>query len=214
MRAISVKPVMRKMPKQKRAQSLVAAVKQTCRKILLAEIDVPLTTTTLANLSGVSVGSLYQYFPNVEAVVASVYEDLALEQTRSQHDYAVHELSALSLEDGIGRIVAAMVSFHRQMLELNPEFHRQYHEYADLNEGFNLMAEDGHDTNWILTTLIRNSGYPGAEPEIQLMASLVIEVIRTTINVVIRESPEALFDILFEQRLLAMCLGLLGQAKT
>jgi len=46
------------------------------------------------------------------------------------------------------------------------------------------------------------------------MASLVIEVIRTTINVVIRESPEALFDILFEQRLLAMCLGLLGQAKT
>jgi AcrR family transcriptional regulator len=214
MRAISVKPVMRKMPKQERAQSLVAAVKQTCRKILLAEIDVPLTTTALANLSGVSVGSLYQYFPNVEAVVASVYEDLALEQTRSQHDYAVHELSELPVEEGLSYIISAIVSFHQRMLVLNPDFHRKYHEYADLNECFNLMAEDGRDTNWIVTTLIQRSGYPGSKPDIQLLASLVIEVIRTAINVVIRKSPDTVFDASFEPRMLAMCLGLLDQAKT
>jgi AcrR family transcriptional regulator len=209
-----MKPVMRKKPKQERSQQLVNAVKEACRRILFGEVSAPLSTTELANLSGVSVGSLYQYFPNVEAVVASVYQDLAFEHTRRQHYYAVNELSEMPLKEGLGYIVSTSVSFHRQMLELNPGFHRQYHECSDLNECFNLMAEDGRDTNWILTRLIERDISSNVGSDIQLMASLVIGVIRTTINAVIKESPDTLFDTTFESRLLAMCLGLLNPAKT
>jgi AcrR family transcriptional regulator len=206
--------VMRKKPRQERAQSLVSAVKESCRQILFGEMEGPLSTTELANRAGVSVGSLYQYFPNIEAVVASVYEDLALEQTRSQRDYAVYELSEMPLEQGLNYIVSSSVNFHRQMLELNPVFHRKYHEYSDLNECFNRMADDGRSTIWILTRLIEKGDSSIAEQDIHLMASLVIELIGTAINAAIKESPVTLFDPVFESRLLTMCLGLLNPAKT
>ena len=204
-----MKPGMRKAPQQDRSRMLVTSVKEACRRILFGEVDAPFNTTSLANLSGVAVGSLYQYFDGIEAVVASVYDDLAYAQVSSQRDFAVNQLAEMPLRQGLSYIIAASTSFHRQMLELNPDFHRQYHECFNLNECFNRMSEADQGTVWVVATLIKRelSGLDGLD--IPLTASLIIEAIRTTINTVVRQSPAALFDSTFEQRLLNMSLGLL-----
>ena len=46
--------------------------------ILESEGPKGLAVTRISELSGVAMGSIYQYFPNIDAIVATVYEDRIL----------------------------------------------------------------------------------------------------------------------------------------
>jgi len=72
------------------------------------------TTNHIAERAGVSVGSLYQYFPNKDCLLASLFE---------QHHVAVHKITDQSLaelsdpttplEDVLRRLISALVALHR-----------------------------------------------------------------------------------------------------
>ena len=59
----------RKQPKQARATDLVAAILEAAVQVLASEGAQRFTTTRVAEKAGVSVGSLYQYFPNKAAIL-------------------------------------------------------------------------------------------------------------------------------------------------
>jgi AcrR family transcriptional regulator len=65
---------LRKSPRQARAQATVAAIVEAAARILLERGQAALTTNRIAARAGVSVGSLYQYFPNKLAVVRALLE--------------------------------------------------------------------------------------------------------------------------------------------
>lgn len=65
----------RKQPKQARANDLVAAVLDAAVQVLRAEGAVRFTTARVAERAGVSVGSLYQYFPNKAAILFRLQSD-------------------------------------------------------------------------------------------------------------------------------------------
>jgi AcrR family transcriptional regulator len=65
----------RKQPKQARATELVAAILQAAAQVLAAEGAQRFTTTRVAEKAGVSVGSLYQYFPNKAALLFRLQSD-------------------------------------------------------------------------------------------------------------------------------------------
>ncbi|WXB14890.1 TetR/AcrR family transcriptional regulator [Pendulispora albinea] len=72
-----------------------------------------LTTNRAAAVAGVSIGSLYQYFPDKEALIAEV---------RRRHDDAFRErllaltatIQDLPLEEAIARCVLALIELHRE----------------------------------------------------------------------------------------------------
>jgi AcrR family transcriptional regulator len=64
----------RKNPKQERSQTLVGAVLEASARILDLNGYARLTTNKVAELAGVSIGSLYQYFPGKDALMAAVLE--------------------------------------------------------------------------------------------------------------------------------------------
>lgn len=66
---------MRKSARQARAQDTVRAIVVAAARILQSEGVEGLTTNHIAAVAGVSVGSLYQYFPNKEAVVVALIRD-------------------------------------------------------------------------------------------------------------------------------------------
>ncbi|AUM11131.1 TetR/AcrR family transcriptional regulator [Ketobacter alkanivorans] len=68
---------MRKIPRQARSKASVDAIIQACRRILVKRGYEALTTNEIARVAGVSVGSLYEYFPGKEAVVAAMVRDMA-----------------------------------------------------------------------------------------------------------------------------------------
>jgi AcrR family transcriptional regulator len=64
----------RKTPRQARSTSTVEAIFEATIQVLLAEGPSRLTTTRVAERAGVSVGSLYQYFPNKQALFHALNE--------------------------------------------------------------------------------------------------------------------------------------------
>jgi AcrR family transcriptional regulator len=65
----------RKQPKQARAVDLVAAVLDAAVQVLAQEGAQRFTTARVADRAGVSVGSLYQYFPNKAAILFRLQSD-------------------------------------------------------------------------------------------------------------------------------------------
>ncbi|WP_438003692.1 TetR/AcrR family transcriptional regulator [Sorangium sp. So ce321] len=64
----------RKAPRQKRSRATVEAILEATIRVLLDRGYDGLTTIAVAARAGVSVGSLYQYFPSKEALVATLVE--------------------------------------------------------------------------------------------------------------------------------------------
>jgi AcrR family transcriptional regulator len=59
----------RKDPQQARSTQLVAAILEAAARVLVRDGAYQFTTARVAEAAGVSVGSLYQYFPNKEAIL-------------------------------------------------------------------------------------------------------------------------------------------------
>ena len=65
----------RKQPKQVRSTDLVAAILEAALQVLAKEGAARFTTVRVAEKAGVSVGSLYQYFPNKAAILFRLQSD-------------------------------------------------------------------------------------------------------------------------------------------
>jgi AcrR family transcriptional regulator len=61
-----------RLPKQRRAQATCAAIFEATARILEAEGEAALNTNRIAAVAGVSVGTLYQYFPNKQAILVAM----------------------------------------------------------------------------------------------------------------------------------------------
>lgn len=67
----------RKQPRQARSKAMVATILEAAVRILIKGGYEAATTIAIAEKAGISVGSLYQYFPNKESIVATLVEDHA-----------------------------------------------------------------------------------------------------------------------------------------
>lgn len=64
----------RRRPKQARAQATREAIFQATAQILESEGEARLTTNRIAEVAGVSIGSLYQYFADKQAILVAMAE--------------------------------------------------------------------------------------------------------------------------------------------
>ena len=98
----------RKNPAQKRAKETVRAVIEAAARILVREGYEGTNVNHVAKLAGVSVGSIYQYFPSKEALVAEVARDLA-QRTLAHFQDGVMELALLPLREAVRGVVERAV---------------------------------------------------------------------------------------------------------
>ncbi len=107
----------RKKPIQGRSTATVDAILEAAIRILRADGWAQLTTTRVAMRAGVSVGSLYQYFPNREAIAA------ALIRRRTRHlleAVLAADLSGMvGRDEVIHRIMSAFLAEKRRDLGLS-----------------------------------------------------------------------------------------------
>lgn len=102
----------RKRPTQTRSIALVEAILDASAQVLEAEGLDALTTNLAASRAGVSIGSLYQYFPNRDAILASlmIRSETAL---RNRVTTALTLTPPGDLDQGIRLVVAAALDHHR-----------------------------------------------------------------------------------------------------
>ena len=64
----------RKTPQQVRSTATVEAIHTATIQVLLADGPTRLTTTRVAERAGVSIGTMYQYYPHKQALLFAVLE--------------------------------------------------------------------------------------------------------------------------------------------
>ena len=105
------KKLIRREPKQRRARVTVEAVLDAVAKVLKHDGVDAVTTNHIAEVAGVSIGSIYQYFPDKRAIFAALHRrhveeiDRLIESTLIEH-------ATSSLDKLMRAIVEAMVEAH------------------------------------------------------------------------------------------------------
>lgn len=108
----------RKQPVQSRSAATVEALYEASIQILLELGYRRLTTTRVAERAGVSVGSLYQYFPNREALIAAVITR-HLENVLAVVERQARELSGRTLAEIVRGLVDAVVAAKSESIEIS-----------------------------------------------------------------------------------------------
>ena len=72
----------RRLPMQQRARHTVDAILQATEELLATRRFEEVNTRLIAERAGVSIGSLYQYFPTYESILLTWYERVATEAAR------------------------------------------------------------------------------------------------------------------------------------
>ena len=109
----------RKHASQERSRATVDALVEATARILVREGFDKASTNRIAEVAGVSVGSLYQYFPGKDALAAAVIE-------RHHRDImkvvrvALDEVALQPIEKAVRRLVAVAIEAHR----IDPKLHR------------------------------------------------------------------------------------------
>ena len=116
-RKAATKP--RKKASQERSRATVDALVEATARILVREGFEKTSTNRIAEVAGVSVGSLYQYFPGKEALVAAVI-DRHNEEIMALVRAALVEVAEMPIEKAVRRLVTVAIEAHR----IKPELHR------------------------------------------------------------------------------------------
>lgn len=109
----------RKTAIQERSRATVDALVEATARILVREGYDKASTNRIAEVAGVSVGSLYQYFPGKDALVAAVIERHQQQIARTARGGLADVLDQ-PVEVAIRRLVAIAVEAHR----VDPRLHR------------------------------------------------------------------------------------------
>jgi len=114
-----VRTTPRKRPRQERSRATVDAILQACARVLVKHGFDGLTTNAVAEAAGVSIGSLYQYFPNKEALVAAVVER-HIEERKAATFAELARVALLPIHEAVRGVVELTIRAH----EVDPDLHR------------------------------------------------------------------------------------------
>lgn len=131
--------VQRRKPKQARARATVEAVLEAATRIIREQGAAGLTTNRVAERTGVSIGTLYGYFPDKQAILVAIAREL-LAADRA----AIEAGLANASDDPIGTIIPILLQRHAT----DPTV-RRIAMAAHIAEGH--RGEHGENVDWFLT---------------------------------------------------------------
>jgi AcrR family transcriptional regulator len=113
----------RRRPTQARAKATEEAILSAAAQVLVKDGYDRASTNRIARRAGVSIGSLYQYYPSKEALVSALLERHVDQMLQLLMDTAAG-LGGSSLEEAVPAYVRAMLRVHC----VDPELHQVFFE--------------------------------------------------------------------------------------
>ncbi|MDB6105718.1 MAG: hypothetical protein JWO52_5717 [Gammaproteobacteria bacterium] len=179
----------RKQPLQQRAENRVTQILAAYRRLLAAG-EQRITTNRIASEAGIPVSSVYQYFPNKEAIAFAVYREWAEEALAVLRRQCAEAKHVKSLSELVNRpdanffasvSGARIVHQLRSVVERSPELKRVQRKYLEA------MAQ-------MVAQLLRDLGSKWAERPLQNLVSLVLELNTTTFRHMARQDKASAAD--------------------
>ena len=157
----------RKSPVQARSTASVNAILEATIQVLLDVGKEQLTTTRVAHRAGVSVGTLYQYFPNKSALLQAALRN-HLESVAEALEKVCQEERGSPLPQMVTRIVNTFLEAKMKDLKTSLAL---YSVSSDV-DGLRIAKEAGARVNKAILSMLATAPQPlGKDP--QLVASMI-----------------------------------------
>ncbi|WP_341678371.1 TetR/AcrR family transcriptional regulator [Niveibacterium sp. SC-1] len=171
----------RKQPRQARSLLMVESILEAAARVLAEHGYAGANTNRIAEVAGVSVGSLYQYFPNKDALIAALHERHSRQMLDVMNSTFARTTGA-DLREQIAALVHANLDAHL----LEPALHRVLEgqfPYYDLPN-----AADGEMVQRVRALLEahRAAITPG---DLNLATWMVMNMMQSLIHACVMEPP-------------------------
>ncbi|WP_316228033.1 MULTISPECIES: TetR family transcriptional regulator [unclassified Bradyrhizobium] len=162
----------RKQPKQARSTELVTAILEAAVQVLAKEGAQRFTTARVAEKAGVSIGSLYQYFPNKAAILFRLQSD-EWRQTGDLLREILEDAEQPPLER-LRRLVHAFIRSECEEAAIRVALHDAAPLYRDAPEARQQRASSGRTMRTFMQEVL-----PRASDQTRKLAG---ELIKTTLS--------------------------------
>ncbi|MCH8685530.1 TetR/AcrR family transcriptional regulator [Pedomonas mirosovicensis] len=203
----------RKLPRQARARATVDMLLEATAQVLLNHGYEHATTARIADRAGVSIGSLYQYFPNKEALIAALIERHT-ERIVAAVAQALADPAAAPLEEGLRSLVRVGLDTHRIAPALHKILAEQVPRVGRMAE---VMDTSRRITQLIEAYLCKHAAQLPPDRDPALEAQLLETTLEALCHMVVIQRPDLLATRVIEQeilRILAACIGLPAPAPS
>jgi len=197
----------RKSPVQVRSTATVEALHTATIQVLTRDGLMRCTTTRIAERAGMSVGSLYQYYPNRDALLTAVLE-LHLNNITACVEKACQE----GMGKPIAESIAILVSAFLQKKFKNPEESKALYSIAAEHDGLRLIVMMRKRIVSAIESMLHSA------PDIhiddpELVAQIVLGVLDGPARAILEELTTPQVEANLSEQLILLLRGYLQQYK-
>lgn len=187
----------RKTPSQERARATVDAILEASAYILIKDGWEKFTTNSVAERAGVNIASLYQYFPNKEAIAAEMQRRHIAKGQNAFPEMIEKLRSQTDLRAALKILIDGAVAEHR----VNPKLHKVFAEELPRASRRVHGERDEHLMAQLAEIL---EPYAIQVPDLDIALFLFRVVTHAAIHEAASERPDLLSNSLFAEELITL----------
>jgi AcrR family transcriptional regulator len=199
----------RKLPKQDRSRVTVEAILEATTHILVEEGYDKANTNRIAERAGISIGSLYQYFPNKESLITALMEQHAQEMAELVGT-KLDRLFDSPLEIAIPEIITAVVAAHA----INPRLHQVLSEEIPRSERSPQMQQADERITLLIRAYLERWRDQLQPQNIDLTVFILSRTVDSLCHAAVIEHPNLLRNSQFEREVSNLLLAYLIKNPT
>ena len=185
-----IKP--RKLPTQARSRVTYDAILKATAQVLAREGVDSVNTNHVAAVAGVSIGSLYQYFPNKESMMQALIDSYADKFVQHLQGY-LGQLSQEPAPDAIRSYVRAMLSLPRE----NPELHRAF-VLVVFKLGHASIRDLEEKLLFVVRAYLETQRHRILPQDLELATFILVTTVESVTNIALLKHPDYILSETFE----------------
>ncbi|MEO1323449.1 MAG: TetR/AcrR family transcriptional regulator [Pseudomonadota bacterium] len=186
---------MRKTPVQARSKATIDAILLAATRVLLAIGYDKASTNKIAELAGVGIGSLYEYFPGKEAI----YAEVRRREDQRLFDLTMNRPEPRTVKELIRSHVSIYLEFVRSNLALHAALINDVPQFAVGAQELPFYREY---QPWTTDFLASHQSELRLGQDISVVSTFATRIARATIDNYVLHTPEQVTDPLIEDLLI------------
>lgn len=183
----------RATPSQARARFTVETILEAASEILRVQGVDAVTTRKIAARAGVSVGAVYQYFPNKEAILIEISKRIMDEESEAASP-ELFRLHRKSLDEMLQALFRNTVRTETRLYSLGRDFYQRYARNMQFGRAQGLGRGSRTSEQLVASTemLLKQHADVVGEPDTQLASFMLVRGMRSILATLVEERPELL----------------------
>ncbi len=207
---------LRRNPTQSRAEATLKAIREATLRILKEEGHARLNTNRIAEVAGISIGSLYQYYADKHAIAADICNELLMSELGDikRLDRQTLSLARDSLDSTLAFFVEEHVARHRRLYQQLKGFYLEIHWSYDFEVYSRKLYPNKPSTaEWLPSALQQHHAVLRVH-DFELAAQMVVNALEGTIHATLDRNPDLILSQAFVDELQAMLVNYLKKTPT